>query len=67
MFDWAQPKIIFGRICGIAEPKDRDAVSKVCEAMAIFSGADMIRTHDVKGGISMASVMNFKPQSKGFT
>jgi dihydropteroate synthase len=41
-------KSFIGRVCGIAEPKERDSVSKALECLVFSSGARIIRTHDVK-------------------
>jgi dihydropteroate synthase len=50
-------KGFIGRLFGGESKKDRDALSKAIETSAVFSGAKMIRTHDVRGLAKISSVI----------
>jgi dihydropteroate synthase len=51
-------KSFLGQITGIAHPKDRDAATLGAEALALFGGANIIRTHNVKAARAMALVVD---------
>jgi dihydropteroate synthase len=51
-------KSLVGRISGINNPKNRDYASLGAEACAIFSGADIIRTHRVLETVQMVKVLD---------
>jgi len=51
-------KSFIGKITGIDRPKDRDFASLGAHAAAILSGAHIIRTHNVRATVDMASVLD---------
>lgn len=51
-------KSFLGKLSGIKIPKERDFASLGAAAAAIFSGADIIRTHNVRATVEMTSVLD---------
>lgn len=51
-------KSFIGKITGISNPKERDYASLGAQAAAIFSGVNIIRTHNVRACVEMAQVLD---------
>jgi len=50
-------KAFIGRLFSIAEPKDRDNLSKMLELGLGIAGVSLIRTHDVRGLVKLRSLI----------
>jgi dihydropteroate synthase len=51
-------KSFLGKLTGRSEPRDRDAASLAAAAMAVMSGAKIIRTHNVQASVDLARVLD---------
>lgn len=54
------------QLTGIIQPVERDFATLGANAAAIFSGADIIRTHNVRATVEMALVLNRCLKREGF-
>lgn len=52
-------KSFLGKLSGITEPHERDFVTLGAQAAAIFSGVNLLRTHNVRAAVEMSKGLEF--------